>query len=141
MGDGIWRSTRFNGNYMLNALGGYEFKFGRNKKNSIGANTRITWRGGNRYTPINEQASINASYEILYNDRAFSEHVPGYFRTDISANIRFNYEKWAFSIAVEIQNVTNRLNINRYFFDPYTKEVRSALMFGIMPVFNFKFEF
>ncbi len=141
MGDGIWRSTRFNGNYMLNALGGYEFKFGRNKKNSIGANTRITWRGGNRYTPINEQASINAGYEILYNDRAFSEHVPGYFRTDISANIRFNYEKWAFSIAVEIQNVTNRLNINRYFFDPYTKEVRSALMFGIMPVFNFKFEF
>ena len=141
MGDGIWRSTRFNGNYMLNALGGYEFKFGRNKKNSIGANTRITWRGGNRYTPINEQASINAGYEILYNDRAFSEHVPGYFRTDISANIRFNYEKWAFCIAVEIQNVTNRLNINRYFFDPYTKEVRSALMFGIMPVFNFKFEF
>ena len=141
MGDGIWRSTRFNGNYMLNALGGYEFKFGRNKKNSIGANTRITWRGGNRYTPINEQASINAGYEILYNDRAFSEHVSGYFRTDISANIRFNYEKWAFSIAVEIQNVTNRLNINRYFFDPYTKEVRSALMFGIMPVFNFKFEF
>ncbi len=141
MGDGIWRSTRFNGNYMLNALGGYEFKFGRNKKNSIGANTRITWRGGNRYTPINEQASINAGYEILYNDRAFSEHVPSYFRTDISANIRFNYEKWAFSIAVEIQNVTNRLNINRYFFDPYTKEVRSALMFGIMPVFNFKFEF
>jgi hypothetical protein len=140
MGDGIWRSTRFNGNYMLNALGGYEFKFGRNKKNSIGTNTRITWRGGNRYTPINEQASINAGYEILYNDRAFSEHVPGYFRTDISANIRFNYEKWAFSIAVEIQNVTNRLNINRYFFDPYTKEVRSALMFGIMPVFNFKFE-
>jgi hypothetical protein len=141
MGDGIWRSTRFNGNYMLNALGGYEFKFGRNKKNSIGANTRITWRGGNRYTPINEQASNNAGYEILYNDRAFSEHVPGYFRTDISANIRFNYEKWAFSIAIEIQNVTNRLNINRYFFDPYTKEVRSALMFGIMPVFNFKFEF
>ena len=141
MGDIIWRSTRFNGNYMLNALGGYEFKFGRNKKNSIGANTRITWRGGNRYTPINEQASINAGYEILYNDRAFSEHVPGYFRTDISANIRFNYEKWAFSIAVEIQNITNRLNINRYFFDPYTKEVRSALMFGIMPVFNFKFEF
>ena len=141
MGDGIWRSTRFNGNYMLNALGGYEFKFGRSKKNSIGTNTRITWRGGNRYTPINEQASINAGYEILYNDRAFSEHVPGYFRIDISANIRFNYEKWAFSIAVEIQNVTNRLNINRYFFDPYMKEVRSALMFGIMPVFNFKFEF
>ncbi|MBU3658423.1 MAG: TonB-dependent receptor [Flavobacteriales bacterium] len=141
LGEGVWRNTRFNGNYMLNALGGYEFKFGKNKKNSIGANTRITLRGGNRYTPINEVASKLAGYEILYTDQAFSKQAPNYFRTDISANIRFNYEKWAFSIAVEIQNVTNRLNINRYFFDPYTKEVRSALMFGIMPVFNFKFEF
>jgi len=141
MGDGKWRNTRFNGNYMLNALGGYEFKFGKNKKNSIGANTRITLRGGNRYTPINEAASKTYGYEILFNDKAFSEQAPNYFRTDISANIRFNYEKWAFSIAIEIQNITNRLNINRYFFDPYTQEVRSANMFGIMPVFNFKFEF
>jgi len=141
MNEGDWKSTRFNGNYMLNALGGYEFKFGKSKKNSLGANTRITLRGGNRYTPINEEASKLAGYEILYTEKAFSEHVPNYFRTDISANVRFNYKTWAFSIAVEIQNVTNRLNVNRYFFDPYTKEVRSALMFGIMPVFNFKFEF
>ena len=141
MGDGKWKSTRFNGNYMLNALGGYEFHFGKNKKNSWGMNTRITLRGGNRYTPINEAASVQLGSEVLYNDRAYSLHVPNYFRTDVSSNVRFNFKTWAFSIAVEIQNVTNRLNINRYFFDPYTKEVRSALMFGIMPVFNFKFEF
>lgn len=141
MGDGVWRSTRFNGNYMLNTLGGYEFKFGKDKKNSLGLNTRITWRGGNRFTPINEAASIQSGYEILYTDKAFTEHVPDYFRIDVSSNVRFNFHTWAFSIAVEIQNVTNRLNINRYFFDPYTKEVRTAYMFGIMPVFNFKFEF
>jgi hypothetical protein len=126
---------------MLNTLGGYEFKFGKDEKNSLGLNTRITWRGGNRFTPIDEAVSIQNGYEIQYTDKAFTEHVPNYFRIDVSSNVRFNFHTWAFSIAVEIQNVTNRLNINRYFFDPYTKEIRTAYMFGIMPVFNFKFEF
>lgn len=141
MGNDTWFSTRFNGNYMLNALGGYEFHFGKSKKNSWGVNTRITWRGGNRYTPVNLAASLQQGQEVLYNDKAFSAHVPDYFRTDVSTNLRFNFHTWAFSMAVEIQNVTNHLNINRYYFDPYTKEIRTAYMFGIMPVFNFKFEF
>jgi len=46
MNDGIWRSTRFNGNYMLNLLGGYEIKFGKKKVHSVSINTRIIWRGG-----------------------------------------------------------------------------------------------
>lgn len=136
-----WNSTRFNGNYMLNGLGGYEFHFGKSKKNSWGVNTRIILRGGNRYTPINLAASMQQGQEVLYTNQAFSAHVPDYFRMDVSTNLRFNFHTWAFSMAVEIQNVTNHLNINRYYFDPYTKEIRTAYMFGIMPVFNFKFEF
>lgn len=141
MGDNQWLSTRFNGNYMLNALGGYELRFGKNRQSSWGINTRIIWRGGNRYTPIDTASSILQGREVLFNDQAFSKRVPDYFRMDFSTHIRFNFRKWAFSISAEVQNVTNRLNINRYFYDPYTQEVRSAVMFGIMPVFNFKFEF
>lgn len=141
MGDGIWYSTRFNGNYMLNALGGYELRFGKSKQSSWGINARIIWRGGNRYSPIDTIASIAAGREISIQGLTYSERVPDYFRMDVSTHLRFNFKKWAFSIAAEVQNVTNRLNVNRYFYDPYTKEVRAATMFGIMPVFNFKFEF
>jgi hypothetical protein len=35
----------------------------------------------------------------------------------------------------------NRKNINSYNFDPYINDIRTNYMFGIMPVFNFKFEF
>ncbi len=136
-----WYNSRFNGNYMLNALGGYEWRFGANKKNTWSMNLRTIWRGGNRYTPINELASVQSGYEILEENQTFSKRVPDYFRIDFSSSLRFNYQKWAFSIALEIQNITNRLNVNRYFFDPYTQEIRTAFMFGIMPVFNFKFEF
>lgn len=141
VGDNRWFDTRFNANYMLNALGGYELHFGKSKKNSWGINTRVTWRGGNRYSPIDLNASLLNGYEVLYPNREYSLRVPDYFRADVSTNVRFNYKTWALTISTEIQNVTNRLNINRYYFDPYTKEIRSALMFGIMPVFNFKFEF
>jgi hypothetical protein len=136
-----WRNSRFNGNYMLNALGGYEWRFGVSKNNSFSANVRCIWRGGTRYTPINEQASLAVGRDVLVSDAVFAQKVPDYFRIDFSSSIRFNYTKWAFSIALEIQNVTNRANVNRYFFDPYSQEVRTAYMFGIMPVFNFKFEF
>ena len=137
----IWYSTRFNGKYMLNALGGYEFLFGKNKKNSLSLNSRLIWRGGNRYTEIDTTTSLQTGYEVLKKDDPFSQKVPDYWRWDISSRISFNFPEWTFSIAIEIQNVTNRLNVNRYFYDPYTKEVRQALMFGIMPVFNFKAEF
>jgi hypothetical protein len=140
-GDGNWYNTRFNGNYMLNALGGYEFVFGKTKQSRWGLNARLIWRGGNRYTPINMEESISQGREVLQETTPFSERVSDYFRIDVSSNLRFNFSKWAFSIAVEIQNVTNRLNVNRYIFDPYTSEIRTLKMFGIMPVFNFKFEF
>lgn len=141
MGDGTWFSTRFNGNYMLNALGGYELRFGKSRQSSWGINCRIIWRGGNRYTPIDTVASILQGREVLFTEQAYSKRVPDYFRMDISTHVRFNFRKWAFSISAEVQNVTNRINVNRYFYDPYTQEVRTAVMFGIMPVFNFKFEF
>jgi hypothetical protein len=141
MGDGVWYNTRFNGNYMLNALGGYELRFGKSRQSSWGINARIIWRGGNRYTPIDTAASILQGREVLFTDQAYSKRVPDYFRMDISTHVRFNFRKWAFSISAEVQNVINRLNVNRYFYDPYTQEVRTAFMFGIMPVFNFKFEF
>lgn len=126
---------------MLNGLSGYEFLVGKNKKNSLSLNSKIIWRGGNRYTAEDSTASVLLGYEVLKNDTPFSEKVKDYWRWDISSRIAFNFPEWTFSISSEIQNVTNRLNVNRYFFDPYTKEVRQALMFDIMPVFNFKAEF
>jgi hypothetical protein len=136
-----WYNTRFNANYMLNALGGYEILFGRNKQSAWGFNSRIIWRGGNRYTPIDEQASLLSGSEVKFNESTYNERVSDYFRIDISTNVRFNFPSCSFIVSTEIQNVTNRLNINRYYFDPYTKSIRTVYMFGIMPVFNVKVEF
>jgi hypothetical protein len=141
MGDDVWRSTRYNGNYMFNWLGGYEIKFGKKKVNSISINTRVIWRGGNRYIPIDLVASQAQGRQVEVSGDAYTQKLPDYFRWDASVLVKFNFNKWAFGISLDVQNVINRKNINSYYFDPYINNIRTAYMFGIMPVFNFKFEF
>lgn len=141
MGDDVWRNTRFNGNYMFNWLGGYEFKFGKKKVHSISLNTRLIWRGGNRYIPIDLAASQLQGRQVEITDQAYTQKLPDFFRWDASVLFKFNFNKWAFGITVDVQNVLNRKNVGGYFFDPYINDIRTTYMFGIMPVFNFKFEF
>jgi outer membrane receptor protein involved in Fe transport len=141
MGDDVWKSTRFNGNYMFNWLGGYEFKFGKKKVHSLAINTRIIWRGGNKYIPIDLAASQALGRQVDVEGEAFTQKLPDYFRWDASVLLKFNFNKWAFGISLDVQNVLNRKNINSYNFDPYINDIRTNYMFGIMPVFNFKFEF
>jgi hypothetical protein len=141
MNDEVWRSTRFNGNYMFNWLGGNEIKFGKKKVHSIAINTRIIWRGGNKYNPIDLAASQAQGRQVELPGEAYTQKLPDYFRWDASVLLKFNFNKWAFGISLDVQNVLNRKNINSYVFDPYINNIRTNYMFGIMPVFNFKFEF
>jgi hypothetical protein len=136
-----WRSTRFNANIMLNAMLGYEWNFGKAAKNSLALNFRGIFRGGNRYTPIDESQSILQGKEVLVNAQPYASRLPVYFRTDVSATLRFNYSKSSLVFSTEIQNVTNQQNINRYYYDPILQKIRSVYMFGIMPVLNLKMEF
>jgi len=107
----------------------------------VNINSRFTWRGGNRYTPIDLDASLLQGTEVRVYDEAYSKKVADYLRLDVSSAFRLNFQRWAFIFSIEIQNVTNRQNISRYAFDSFTKTIRTNYMFGIMPVFNFKVEF
>lgn len=141
MGNSVWLNTRYNGNYMFNVLGGYEFKFGKKKRTFLNLNARLIWRGGNRYTPIDLNQSQLQNKEVLINQMIYSEKLKDYLRVDVSGFLKFNFKKWALIFSIEIQNITNQKNIARYNYDVFLKEIKTSYMFGIMPVFNFKFEF
>jgi hypothetical protein len=53
--DNIERNTAFNGNYVVNALAGKEFKIGKNKENTFAVNFKLTTMGGKRYRPIDKE--------------------------------------------------------------------------------------
>lgn len=75
-GDGIWRSTRFNRNYVFNCLVGKEWQVGKNKQNLVSLNTRFSYQGGNRYSPVKEEAS-DLEKGIVYDEtNAYSMQEP-----------------------------------------------------------------
>ena len=79
-GDNVWRNTRYNKGFVLNALFGKEFYFANNRK-VLDVNARITITGGERYSPILQSQSLAAKRVIFDESRAFSEQLrPPYLR-------------------------------------------------------------
>ncbi|RDC63468.1 TonB-dependent receptor [Adhaeribacter pallidiroseus] len=139
--DGIERNTRFNGQHILNALGGKEFKVGKNSGNLIGLNVRLLWAGGNRYTPLNIEQSRLQGKAVYYEKQSFASQAPDYFRTDIRVSYRKNRPKASYILSLDIQNATNRLNFYNQYYDEDTQSLKISTQTGLIPVLNYRIEF
>ncbi|WP_026462362.1 TonB-dependent receptor [Adhaeribacter aquaticus] len=139
--DGIERNTRFNGNYIVNFLAGKEYKVGRQDVNLFSANIKVSTAGGNRYTPIHlERSKIEG--KAIYNEaERYSLQANPYFRTDIRISYRKNKPKASYILSLDIQNVTNRLNMYNRYYDNNTQSIKTATMTGLIPILNYRVEF
>ncbi|MDI9257967.1 TonB-dependent receptor [Flavobacterium sedimenticola] len=141
--DGVERNSPFNNQYVINALGGKEFKMGKRKKNTFSLDGKVTAAGGRFYTPVDLAASQAAGYEIKENDKAFSLQYDPYFRLDLRMGFKFNSSKKKQShlLYLELQNVTdnNNIFINRY--NRLTNQVNRIDQIGFFPDFGYKFQF
>jgi len=137
--DDIERNTAFNGNYVLNLLGGKEFKI--NQKHTISIDVRGTYAGGKRYTPIDIQASILAKNEIIDQTKAYSLQYPEYFRLDVKPGYRFNTKKLTHEFSVDIQNVTRHLNVFQQAYDIKNETIKTdyQLKFFVIPQYRLLF--
>ncbi|MGD1893156.1 MAG: carboxypeptidase regulatory-like domain-containing protein [Cyclobacteriaceae bacterium] len=133
--------TRFNGNHVINFLGGKEFKVGRNKNNVLGLNFRISWVGGNRYTPVDIAASREAGRAVVQWDRPYAAQVPDYFRPDVRVSYRWNRAKYSSILSLDVQNVINRSNIFTRFYSASEGDMVDSFQLGLIPVLNYRIEF
>ncbi|WP_246343781.1 TonB-dependent receptor [Adhaeribacter radiodurans] len=139
--NGIEYNTRYNGNHILNVLGGKEFRVGKEKTNLIGANVRVLWAGGNRYTPLNAEQSRAEGKAVYYENERYEAQAPDYFRTDIRVSYRKNRPKASYILSLDIQNVTNRLNMYNQYYDKDTQSLKISTQTGLIPVLNYRIEF
>lgn len=133
--DGIERNTAFNNNYTVNFLTGKEFKIGKDKRNAITLDTKVTAAGGRYYTPIDKERSAQMGREILNEDLAFSEQFSPYFRWDVKIGYQLNSKKRKFSqqFAMDFQNVTNHKNIFTKRYNVERNEVYNVYQIGFFP--------
>ncbi len=141
--DDVRRNTAFNNGYVLNVLAGKEFPIGKEKRNALTFDTKLTTAGGRFYTPIDSEASAAAGQEIRQDDIAFSERQDGYFRWDVKFGIKLNSKKKKIShqFYFDIQNVTNRENIFTRRYNRLTNEVNEVYQNGFFPDFMYRIQF
>ena len=137
--DGVERNTRFNGNFAGNLTGGREWVLKKNR--AFGVNVKILYAGGFRTTPVNVEASSQKGYTVYIEKEAFTLQNADYFRGDLRASLKWNRKNLTSTLSLDIQNVTNRLNIYGQYYDPLKGKLVNSYQAGLIPVLNYKVEF
>ncbi|MCF8381508.1 MAG: TonB-dependent receptor [Bacteroidales bacterium] len=137
--DQIWRNTAFNGNYVFNFLGGYEFKLGR--RGMITLDSKTVLAGGKRYLPIDIEASILEDKDVRDWEHAFEEKYEPYFRTDFRIGLKMNGKKFSQEWGIDIQNLTNYQSLFTENYDANKQEVYKTYQRGFLPLFLYRIQF
>ena len=137
--DGVWRNSAFNNNYIFNLLGGYEWKLG--KRSMLSADVKTVYAGGNRYLPIDVEASSRHNATRYHWDRAFENRLPDYFRLNARITFRRNGKKLSQEWALDLQNLTNHQNIFTHNWNKDTRQISTSYQMGFMPMVTYRIYF
>jgi hypothetical protein len=144
VGNGNYLNTRFNGNYVFNLLSGKDFAVGTKGNKTFGINAKFVLAGGQRFTGIDEAASIAGQTEV-FSTTPFTEKVKAYYRFDLGINYQWNKTKTTHNLSLNIQNITSRINTTEldYFFDEVTNRIVTikSEQNGLIPVLKYSTNF
>jgi CarboxypepD_reg-like domain len=140
-GDGIWRNTRYNRKYLLNVLFGKEWRLGKKKQQTLSLNTRLSYQGGDRYSPINETAST-AIKEVVYDEmRAFEKQAQASFIVHFTGSYKIHKKNTAHEIALKIINATGQKDFLGHQYHLLKNTVEQHLEAIVVPNLSYKIEF
>ncbi len=133
------RNTAFNGNYVFNILGGYEFNTGKHSLITIDAKT--VYAGGKRYVPIDIAESIESNTTEYDWSKAYNDKFEDYFRIDLRIGFKINGKKLNQEWALDLQNITNYKNIYSQSYNPRTHDTSYDYQTGFYPMFLYRIQF
>ncbi len=139
--DGKVYNSTFNGNYILNALGGKEWTFGKKKNKTLGFNARFLYRGGMRYQGIDMSAS-NIAGQVVYNkNENYTLITPDVYNVDIGVNFKRNRQKYSWIVSLDVQNLTNQKNIIGMKYNVYSGTIKYTYDLLLLPILSLKINF
>ncbi|MFA6151308.1 MAG: TonB-dependent receptor [Chitinophagaceae bacterium] len=142
-GDGVWRNTRYNGNFTSNFLAGKEFvlrnKNGRNRV--IGINTRTSFLGGRRLMPIDLAASQSAGKTVFVESKAFEKKNDDVFSINLGLVYRMDRKRTSHEIKLDIQNITGNAADIDYYYNNTTGKIETIKQLSTLPVLSYTVNF
>lgn len=137
--DGVWRNNAFNGNFVVNVLGGYEISL--SEKAMITIDLKTVLAGGRRYVPFDIERSIATHSAVKNWDRAWENKYDNYFRTDLRLGFKYNIRKVSAEWGVDLQNLTNYKSIFMEEYDVNRGELYQVYQQGFLPMVLFRIQF
>jgi hypothetical protein len=138
--DGIWRNTRYNKTFVGNVLVGKEFFFGDNGR-VLGINGRVNFVGGERVSPVLDEASEREKRVIFDDDRAFSEQLSSTIYVDLSLTYRINKPGHSSVWALQIKNLLGEAMPEGYNYNYKTQNVQLDKSVVMVPSLSYTIEF
>ena len=127
--DGVLRNSRFNGNFAINLLAGYEFKLFKNTLMSL--NLKAAFMGNKRYTPSYSDNGFDIEYDY---SQINSKQLPHYFRADFNINIKTSYKKVALEYFFELDNLTNTKNVWTQYYNANQQKYKFTYQQKLTPM-------
>ena len=137
--DGIERNTVFNGNFVVNSLGGYEIIFDNNCR--LDFNLRVVYAGGKRYVPIDIDKSIKNGKTCYDIENAYVPKLNDYFRLDFRVGFIVQAKKFTHELGFEITNLTNHANESYSFYDEQDQAITTVYQQGFFPMGLYRISF
>lgn len=140
-GDGVWRDTKYNREYIINGLIGKEWMIGKRKQNIFSANVRLSYQGGDRFTPVDMGAS-ESKHDIVFDEtRAFSRQFPAALTSDITVSYKMNKKNTSHEFCLKILNIGGYTGQYGYIYNDKLKAVERLSVVGIVPNISYKIQF
>ncbi len=138
--DGKERNTPFNGNYLVNLLGGKEFPgLGRKKNQTLGLNFKAYLAGGRKIIPLLRDAQGNlavdpAKGQVWDYSKAFENSLEDAYQIQVSASYKWNKPRATHELFLNLDNLTNNKGRIMEFYDENEPgKVGYMTQFGFFP--------
>ncbi|NJI72658.1 TonB-dependent receptor [Sphingobacterium kitahiroshimense] len=120
--DDKWYNTRFNRNYVFNFLVGKEWIFG---SNILGVNFKASKLGGQRYSPVDEAATLlHPDKEVQYDEnRMFEKQLRSMFIGDLTLSYKMNRGRFSHTFAIKSVNATKQKEFIKHKFNIMTQTI------------------
>lgn len=142
-GDGVWHNTRFNRKYVLNGLIGKEWMLGRNKQNILSVNQKMTLQGGERYAPIDVEATMaHPDKEVQYDEtRAYSIQRSPMLIGNYTVSYRINKRRVSHEFAIKGINFTGAKEYIQHLYNIKTEKIEASEQKTGLTNISYKIEF
>ncbi len=139
-GDKIWRSSRMDRLFAIKVLAGKEWILGKKDNKILGVNAKLTFQGGERYTPI-DYIESGSTHQIEEDEtKAYSLRLPPSFISDLTINYKINKKKVVHEISLQFLNLNGFKN-TYYQYNMLTNQIEKKRSATLVPNLRYKLYF